>query len=134
MITLRQATLRAAGTVALAAAVTQIATGARGVRGFDWQAAAEQLPGAALASVDSELRFYAVWYGVAGVVMHRAANDEAFDRSLRPFIAAGWGAAALSRVLSVRRTGRPDALFIGLGGAEAALAVVLATAKSGVTT
>lgn len=125
MITARKATLRVAGTVALGAAVSQIATGARGVRAFDWRVACDLLPDVALASLDSELRFYAVWYGVAGVLMHRAATDEVLDRTLGPIIAVGWGAAALSRALSFRRSGRPDGLFLALGGAEAALATVL---------
>lgn len=118
-----------AGTVALGAAVSQIATGAKGVRAFDWRVASDHLPNVALASLDSELRFYAVWYGVAGVLMHRAATDEGLDRMLGPILTVGWGAAALSRVLSLRRTGRPDGLFLALGGAEAALATVLATTK-----
>ncbi|HEU5082864.1 MAG TPA: DUF4345 family protein [Acidimicrobiales bacterium] len=122
----RKATLRVAGTVAVAAAMSQIATGTRGVRAFDWREASDQLPEVALASLDSELSFYAVWYGMAGVLMHRAAGDERVDRALRPMIAAGWAAAALSRVLSFRRIGRPDPLFLALGGAEAALATVLA--------
>ena len=125
----RRATLRVAGTVAIGAAVSQMATGVRGVRGFDWRVATDHLPAVSLASLDSELRFYAAWYAVAGVLMHRAANDEALDRALRPLIAAGWGTAALSRVLSARRIGRPDRLFLALGGAELALAAVLATTK-----
>jgi hypothetical protein len=106
-----------------------MATGARGVRGFDWRVSTDHLPTVSLASLDSELRFYAAWYAVAGVLMHRAANDETLDRALRPLIAAGWGTAALSRVLSVRRAGLPDPLFLALGGAEVALAAVLATTK-----
>lgn len=125
----RRATLRVAGTVAITAAVSQMATGARGVLGFDWRVATDHLPAVSLASLDSELCFYAAWYAVAGWLMHRAANDEALDRAVRPLIAAGWGTAALSRVLSVRRAGRPDPLFLALGGAEVALPAVLATSQ-----
>ena len=129
MTSVRKVTLRVAGTGALAAAAIQIAAGAEGVRAFDWRVASDHLPNVAFASLDSELRFYAVWYGVAGVLMHRAANDEALDRALRPMIAVGWGAAAFSRMLSLRRTGVPDRFFLVLAGVEAALATVLATTK-----
>jgi hypothetical protein len=127
--TVRKATLRVAGSVALGAAATQIASGARGVRSFDWRMASDHLPKVALSSLDSELRFYAVWYGVAGFLMHRAASDETFDWALHPVIAIGWGGAALSRLLSLRRTGAPDRLFLALAGMEAALASVLVTTK-----
>ena len=126
MNTVRKATLRVAGTVALAAAVSQVASGAGRIRSLDWGLASDHLPDVALASLDSEIRFYAVWYGVAGIVMHRAASDEALDVALRPVLAFGWGAAASSRALSFRRTGSPDRLFLALAAAEAALAAVLA--------
>lgn len=126
-MTVRQVALRLGGTIAIAAAVGQVASGARGVRGFDWRVASGELPSSGLASLDSELRFYAVWYGVAGALMHRAANDEVLDRAVSTLVAAGWAAAALGRLLSARATGRPDPLFIALGGAEAAMAALLAT-------
>lgn len=113
----RTRTLRTAGTAALLAGGYQVCTGSRGVSGVRQPAALADEPG-----LDSELRFYGVWYAVSGLVMHKAAADPQVDRALHPLLAFGWGAAAVSRLLSARSVGRPPALFVVLAAAEAALA------------
>lgn len=121
----RRSALRTAGAVALAAATHQMATGVRGVRGAD-------APRPAVVgdrSVDSELRFYAAWYGVAGAAMVMASRDSEADRVLAPLLASGWAASAGARLLSLRAVGRPDPLFLALAGVEAALAAVLVATR-----
>jgi hypothetical protein len=81
--------------------------------------------GDADASVDSELRFYAGWYVVAGSLMRRAALDPELDRSVRPTIEAGWILAVAGRLLSVRAAGRPHPIFLALTALEVAMAAVL---------
>ena len=127
-MTPRQATLRAAGTVVLAASGHQLITGRAGVLGAS--AIARTPRGAAVGdrNLDSELRFYAAWYTVGGLLMHKAANDSTFDRQVSAHISAGWGLAAASRLLSLRAVGRPAPLFMVLAAAELALACVLARA------
>jgi hypothetical protein len=78
------------------------------------------------AEVDSELRFYASWYVVAGLLMRRAATDAALDRALRPSIEAGWLLGAVGRMASTHAAGRPQRMFLVLAAAEALLAGVLA--------
>jgi hypothetical protein len=118
-LVLRRATLRLSGTVALVAAAHQMATGLSGVLTADTASTP------AAANVDSELRFYSVWYAVAGALMHRAAVNPQTDRAIRPLLEIGWSAASASRLLSVRRAGRPHRFFLGLAAVEAAVAAVL---------
>lgn len=127
---LRTVTLRTVGTVAILAAVHRAITGMVGVRGV----LPERRTGGFTTgerSVDSEIRFYAVWYGLVGVAMHKAARDPIFDRSFRQMLSASWAIGAFARLLSVRAVGRPDPLLLALGGAEIAVAALLATTKSG---
>lgn len=121
---MRTWTLRAAGTVALGAASHQVVTGIRGVRGLDHR----QLSGAT-PNLDSEIRFYAVWYAAAGVLMHQAARDDRLDRKVSPLLAGAWSAAAASRLLSVRAVGRPSPLFLTLSALEVAVAGLLAATR-----
>jgi hypothetical protein len=116
---IRTGILRTAGTVAIMAAGHQIVTGLDGVRG-------DKLPGSRSPNLDSEIRFYAGWYAVAGLLMHRAAGNPGLDRTLRPLIEAGWGLAFVSRCVSLRAAGRPDGFFVALGALEALVAGGLA--------
>jgi hypothetical protein len=125
-VTVRRATLRLAGTVAVLASAYQVVTGVSGVREVRRNGTRSDDVGGLSPSIDSELRFYAVWYGLAGVLMHKAATDDALDRSLGSLLSAGWGAAALARLASARAVGAPDPLFVALGGVEALLAAILA--------
>ncbi len=118
---LRQATLHAAGTVAVVAGCHQALRGLRGVRG----AGGPRADTRGERNLDSELRFYGVWYAFSGAVMRKAATDAETDRALGGVVAAGWAASALSRLLSTRSVGRPDPLFVELGVLEALVAAVL---------
>lgn len=119
--TARKWTLRTAGTVALGAAVHQIATGVGGVRGIE-----SRHVSAMPSNLDSELRFYAAWYAAAGVLMHQAATNSRLDRQIAPVLTGGWSLAAISRLLSMRSVGRPSALFVVLTAVEFAVAGVIA--------
>lgn len=124
MTTARVGLLRTIGTVAVAAAAHQAVTGVGGVRGVGHRAG-RPLATTGEASVDSEVRFYAVWYGLAGVAMHKAAGDRRFDRSFSDLLAGAWAVGAFTRLLSMRAVGRPHPLFLALGGAEIAIAALL---------
>jgi hypothetical protein len=110
----------------MVASAYQVVTGVSGVRGVRRNGTRPDDVGGLSPSVDSELRFYAVWYGLAGVLMHKAATDDSLDRSLGSLLSAGWGAATLARLASARAVGAPDPLFVALGGVEALLAAILA--------
>ena len=114
-----RALLTASGAVAVLAGTYQAVTGTAGVH----RAAAGRSTAIGGRNVDSELRFHAVWYAVAGAQMLRAAAAPA-DRDTA-LLAAGWAGAALSRVLSMRSVGLPSRRFVALTVAEAALAVQL---------
>src|SRR5437867_4309852 len=86
-MTVRATALRAAGAVAVLAGTHQAITGVSGVLG------SAEPPSGTQRNIDSELRFYGVWYGVAGAVMLRAAGDEETDRRVGGLLAIGWGAA-----------------------------------------
>ena len=77
------------------------------------------------ASIDSELRFFAAWYVVAGALMARAAQAPERDAATVRVVAVGWIAAALGRVLSLRAVGRPHPLYTGLLAAEVTIPVLL---------
>ena len=123
----RKSILRTAGTVALGAALQQVRTGVRGVRGVESRHVAG-LP----ASLDSELRFYAAWYAAAGVLMHQAAASPRLDRQISPLLSGAWSLAAFSRVLSMRSVGRPSPLFLVLTAVEFAVAGALAATRDDV--
>jgi Domain of unknown function (DUF4345) len=61
------------------------------------------------AEVDSEMRFYAVWYVVAGAfLLHATRRVESETWTIR-LIAAGFFVAGCSRILSWVAVGRPHA-------------------------
>jgi hypothetical protein len=107
--------LATVGTVAVVAGLDGVLRGASGVHDG----------GPASANVDSELRFFAAWYAVAGALALKAARDPAEDPLAVQACAAGFGLAAVGRVLSWRRLGAPNPLFRGLLAAEVALAAGL---------
>jgi hypothetical protein len=116
----RRTTLRVAGAVATLAGAHQVVTGVRGVRGVE-----RSLSEPGDRNLDSELRFYAAWYAVAGMLMLRESGRRRPDETTVRLLAAGWSAAAAGRVASVSRVGRPDGLFVGLLVAECVVAAVL---------
>jgi peptidoglycan/LPS O-acetylase OafA/YrhL len=82
------------GAVAVAAGASGLARGAAEVFGSR----------DASTNVDSEYRFYAAWYLVAGVL---ALTRPPEDRRGQAAFAAGFGTAALGRILSIRSRGWP---------------------------
>ncbi len=85
------------------------------------------IPGGAatVASNDSVLRFYAVWWAAQGPVMWRLARDPGLDaRALRSVCTTTF-LGGLARLASVRTSGRPHVLFQTLTVAELLLPPVL---------
>lgn len=99
-------------------------SGVAGVRGVEPERGQRITP-----SLDSELRFYAAWYAVAGVLMHQAASNGHLDRQVAPMLTGGWSLAAFSRLLSMRAVGRPARLFLVLTGLEFVVAGLLAATR-----
>lgn len=121
---IRRVALRTAGTVAALAGGHQVATGMRGVSGIGSAAATDS-------NADSEIRFYATWYAISGVLMLAAAASPATDRALQPAFEAGWSLAVVGRLLSARAVGRPGGLFIALTALEVGVAgALIATRRS----
>jgi hypothetical protein len=107
--------LKSLGVVAALAGARGVVLGAREVAG------AESLP----AAVDSEYRFYAAWYLVAGMSLLSGSGSTIARGELR-FLSAGLWTAAAGRVLSLRQVGRPGRGQLVLLGVEVALPLVLA--------
>ena len=79
------------------------------------------------ASVDSEMRFYAVWYVAAGVIALRASRGNV-SGAVVGGLAVCFGVAGCARALSWAAVGRPHSTTIGLMVVELVLALVLALA------
>ena len=96
--------------------------GARGVL-----IGAAETPGKSQVSpnVDSEYRFYAAWYHVVGLFLLRSARRPAIDASTVQLCAGGFGVAALGRLLSIRKVGRPHPSQLALLVMEIAIAAGL---------
>jgi hypothetical protein len=77
------------------------------------------------ANVDSEYRFYATWYHLAGLVLLRAAQRPEDARTVVRAAAAALLAAASARVLSIRAVGRPHPYQRVLMAAEFAIPAVI---------
>ena len=110
-----QGVLAGVGTVAVAAGLQGVVRGGAGVH----------QGGEVSANVDSELRFFAAWYVVAGGMAFRAAAEPERHTAAVQACAAGFGLAAVGRILSWRRLGAPSPVFQGLLAAEVALAAGL---------
>lgn len=96
--------LTAFGVVAVAFGAISILFGAGAVLGH----------GAASASVDSELRFYAAWYVVAGWLALRAAREPEREAFLIRVLCAGLLVGAGGRLISLGVSGRPHPAFMVL--------------------
>ena len=103
------------GAVACAAGLLTVLTGASTITGA----------GAASASLDNELRFYAAWYVAAGVFILRAARAPESQRVVLVAVAAAFGLAATARVLSWIQVGRPSAVAVALLAVEYVIALGL---------
>lgn len=108
------AVLAGLGGVAILAGSHDVLRGALGVRGTRTTPVDP--------SLDSELRFFAAWYVVAGALMVRAARAPEREGSAVRLISAGWFVAALGRLLSLRSAGRPHELYVALTAAELVIA------------
>lgn len=87
----------------------------------------------ASAVVDSELRFYAIWYAVAGVVLWRALPTIEKDKWLIRTISIAFFAAGCARALSWFVVGRPHGFQIVLMSVEIALPLVIVSWHAAVT-
>lgn len=81
--------------------------------------------GAFSPSVDSEMRFYAAWYALAGGVLLNAARAPERSAAIVRFVGAGFLIAACGRAIGIATVGRPHSLFIALMAIEFVLPVVL---------
>ena len=75
--------------------------------------------------VDTEMRFYAVWYVVAGIGLLRAASRLASEGFVIRLVAAGFFVAACARALSWVVVGRPHVTAIVLMVLEFVLPVAI---------
>lgn len=74
---------------------------------------------------DSEMRFYAVWYVVAGFLLLRSLGDIAAATIIVRSVGAGFFAAGCARALSWIAVGRPGSLAIALMAIELVLPFVI---------
>lgn len=110
-----QVFLAVVGSIALVAGLTTVLLGAESVVG------AEDVS----ATVDSEMRFYAVWYAAAGVVVLRTVpRVQSQARTIRA-IALLFFIAGCSRGLSWAVVGRPHSVAVVLMMVELALPFVI---------
>jgi hypothetical protein len=82
-------------------------------------------PGSFSANVDSETRFFAVWYAAAGVLVIYAARDVASSTTLIRVVAGAFFVAGLARLLSWATVGRPHWTQLALMVIELVLPAVI---------
>lgn len=115
-IAVMRGVLRAAAVVAVATGTSVVLLGGRAVPGGS----------EASASVESVLRFYAVWWIAAGPVLWRAAGSVGTgDPRLRQLCAIT-AAGGVARLLAASQTGMPHPLFQAVTVAELVGAPLLA--------
>lgn len=103
------------GSVALVAGVSSVLFGVYIVPGH----------GEVVPSVDSEMRFYAVWYVAAGVVMLRAVpRIEAAGTTVRA-VSAAFFVAGCARLISFAVAGRPHGILLVLMVLELVLPLLI---------
>jgi hypothetical protein len=76
-------------------------------------------------SVDSEMRFFAVWYAGAGLVVLRVVPRVEAARLTIRAVAAAFFIAGCSRLISIIVAGNPHALFLVLMAIELVLPLVI---------
>ena len=101
------------GVVAVVAGTATVVLGAASVVGA----------GEASPALESELRFYAAWYVVAGLLLLSATRRLEAERRTILAVAFGFFLAACGRLLSWIVIGRPHALAITLMFVEFAIAL-----------
>ena len=82
-------------------------------------------PGSISPNVDSEMRFFAVWYSATGLMLLIAARDVARWSSLIRVVAGAFFVAGLARLLSWATVGRPHWTQLVLMGLELVLPAVI---------
>ena len=90
-----------------------------------WGAASVPREGIVTPDVDTEMRFFAVWYVVAGVLLLRAAPRVEAEGFVIRVIALGFFAAGCARILSWVDVGRPHGGAIVLMVVELVLPIVI---------
>jgi uncharacterized protein DUF4345 len=105
------------------AAVAVVAGGSALIRG------PSEVIGAAGSSnnVDSEFRFFAAWYVIAGVLLFRAIPSVERQGWIIRAVAGGFFLAGFGRVLSILEVGPPHWWYVVLMTIELALPVILVT-------
>lgn len=78
-----------------------------------------------VASNDSVLRFYAVWWAAQGPVNWRLARDPGLDQNQPRAVCAATFLGGLARLAAARNSGRPHSLFQALTASELVLPPVL---------
>jgi len=81
--------------------------------------------GFASPDVDSELRFYSIFWIAYGVVLFRTAGDLSAHPRLVPLLAALFFAGGVGRLFSLWSVGQPHTLFVTLMAVELALPPLL---------
>ncbi|MGQ0802385.1 MAG: DUF4345 domain-containing protein [Actinomycetota bacterium] len=77
------------------------------------------------AGIDSELRFYAAWYVVAGVLLLRAVHRVEAETVIVRAVGAAFLLAGSARLLSLVTVGRPHAFALVLMVMEFVIPVVI---------
>ena len=96
------------GVVATIAGLSTVVLGAAGVLGG----------GPVSATIDSEIRFYSVWYVFAGVLALRTVPRVESEGFMLRLVFAALFFGGVARLLSILAVGRPHALSLVLLGLE----------------
>jgi hypothetical protein len=110
-----QTLLAVVGTVAVLAGLYAVVLGAGQVLGPDRYSD----------NIDSEIRFFAAWYVVAGVALLRTLPQIEREGRTILFVAAGFFLAACGRAISLAVVGPPSPFYIALMAIEFLLPVVV---------
>ncbi|MEQ9589435.1 MAG: DUF4345 family protein [Parvibaculaceae bacterium] len=92
----------------------------------------QELGGLSSSNVDSELRFYSVFWLAYGAIVLRAANSLEGNLKLVPILAGLFFAGGAGRLLSLVTVGHPHLLFIVLMVIELVLPLLLIVLWAGV--
>lgn len=92
----------------------------------------QELEGMSSPNVDSELRFYSVFWVAYGVIVFRAANSLEENLKLVPIFSGLFFAGGAGRLLSLMTLGHPHPLFILLMIVELVLPLLLIALWAGI--
>lgn len=110
-----QAVVAALGLIALGAGISTMIFGAASIVGA----------GEVSATIDSEMRFFSVWYAAAGIILLRSAPRVGSDATTIRAVGLALFVAGVTRVLSWIAVGRPHSWTVVLMTLELTLPVVL---------